>query len=156
MQNTLKKLFKFFKIWIITLIKKYLNLIFVFIIICPPSNFHPIHCPPPLLVNCHKSSSWSYSSYAHWTNTSIYCILWIYNIAYYSMRYLYARAFFTFCKSLLHSRKLKDESYLQLLNYNGLRIYQYNEDDFRFQLWFLPSFPAAWTHINMETKSCCQ
>ena len=45
-QNTLKKHFKFFKIWIITLIKKYLNLIFVFNIICPPSNFHPIHCPP--------------------------------------------------------------------------------------------------------------
>ena len=49
------------------------------------------------------------------------------------MRYLYAYAFFTFCKSLLHFRKLKDESYLQLLNYNGRRIYQYNENDSRFQ-----------------------
>ena len=29
------------------------------------------------------------------------------------------------------------------------RIYQYNEDDFLFQLWILP-------HINMKTKSSCQ
>ena len=38
-----------------------------------------------------------------------------------------------------------------------LRLYQYTEDDIRFQFWFLLSFQtAAWIHKNMKTKRSCQ
>ena len=31
-------------------------------------------------------------------------------------------------------------------SYGGRRLYQYNEDDFRFQFWFIPSFKIGWIH----------
>ena len=40
--------------------------------------------------------------------------------------------------------------------YGRRRIYQYNEDDVRFQLGFLSNFQIAWVHVNMETKRRCQ
>ena len=47
---------------------------------------------------------------------------------------------------VLHHPLLPDinQSINQIIWYSGRGIYQYNEDDFRFQFWFLPSFQRAW------------
>ena len=39
-----------------------------------------------------------------------------------------------------------------LLDYSRPRIYQYNEDDFLFQFWFLPSFQTAETHKHLNKE----
>ena len=36
----------------------------------------------------------------------------------------------------------------------GGRLYQYNEDDFRFEFKFLSNYEIAWIHINMKKSSC--
>ena len=37
-------------------------------------------------------------------------------------------------------------------SYSRRRIYQYNEDDIWFKLWFRSIFQPTWIHINMESK----
>ena len=38
----------------------------------------------------------------------------------------------------------------------GRRLYQYNEDNFRFTFLFISSFLTAWIHINMESIRSCR